>query len=210
MLTRFAANPEDAEAAEALRRAPEFVGTTRTTCVATMLDAGHAQNALPQRASAVVNCRIFPGIQPEAVRQALVAAIGNEAVRVETMGDPQLSPVSEPRAEVDGRDRRLDPRRYPGVADLALSGIGRHRRPHLPQRRHPDLGELGHLHPARRDVRPRPQRAHPGGELLRRRSSISTISRWRWAAAGEARRSRSCSPPCWRGGAAPRLRSTTS
>ena len=66
-----------------------------------MLEAGHAQNALPQRASAVVNCRIFPGIQPEAVRQALVAAIGNEAVRVETMGEPQLSPVSEPRADVD-------------------------------------------------------------------------------------------------------------
>ena len=116
MLTRFAANPEDAEAAEALRHAPEYVGTTRTTCVATMLDAGHAQNALPQRASAVVNCRIFPGIQPEAVRQALVAAIGNEAVRVETMGNPALSAVSEPRAEVDAAIAASIHRRYPGVA----------------------------------------------------------------------------------------------
>jgi acetylornithine deacetylase/succinyl-diaminopimelate desuccinylase-like protein len=115
VLTRFAANPEDAEAAEALRRAPEYVGTTRTTCVATMLDAGHAQNALPQRASAVVNCRIFPGIQPEAVRAALVAAIGNEAVRVETMGAPQLSPVSEPRADVMDAIARSIHARYPGV-----------------------------------------------------------------------------------------------
>jgi acetylornithine deacetylase/succinyl-diaminopimelate desuccinylase-like protein len=115
MLTRFAANPEDAEAAEALRRAPEYVGTTRTTCIATMLDAGHAQNALPQRASAVVNCRIFPGIQPEAVRAALVAAIGNSAVRVETMGDPQLSPVSEPRPDVMEAIARSIHARYPGV-----------------------------------------------------------------------------------------------
>jgi acetylornithine deacetylase/succinyl-diaminopimelate desuccinylase-like protein len=116
MLTRFAANPEDAEAAEALRRAPEFVGTTRTTCVATLLEAGHAQNALPQRASAVVNCRIFPGIQPEVVRLALVAAIGNEAVRVETMANPQLSPVSEPRADVTAAITASIHARTPGVA----------------------------------------------------------------------------------------------
>ncbi|HVQ06993.1 MAG TPA: M20/M25/M40 family metallo-hydrolase [Allosphingosinicella sp.] len=116
MLTRFAANPEDEEAAEALRHSPEYVGTTRTTCIATMLDAGHAQNALPQRASAVVNCRIFPGIQPEAVRQALAAAIGNEAVRVERMGAPELSAVSEPRAEVDAAIAASIHRRYPGVA----------------------------------------------------------------------------------------------
>jgi carboxypeptidase PM20D1 len=115
-LTRFAADPRDAEAAEALRRAPEYVGTTRTTCVATMLDAGHAQNALPQRASAVVNCRIFPGIQPEAVRAELVAAIGNEAVRVETMGAPELSAVSEPRADVDAAIAASIHRLYPGVA----------------------------------------------------------------------------------------------
>jgi carboxypeptidase PM20D1 len=116
VLTRFAANPEDPEAGEALRRSPEFVGTTRTTCIATMLEAGHAQNALPQRASAVVNCRIFPGIQPEAVRQALVAAVGNEAVRIETMGNPQLSPVSEPRADVMAAIAASVHRRYPGVA----------------------------------------------------------------------------------------------
>ncbi|HEV7659728.1 MAG TPA: M20/M25/M40 family metallo-hydrolase [Allosphingosinicella sp.] len=116
MLTRFAANPQDEEAAEALRRSPEYVGTTRTTCVATMLDAGHAQNALPQRASAVVNCRIFPGIQPETVRLALAAAIGNAAVRVETMGAPELSAVSEPRAEVEAAIAASIHRLYRGVA----------------------------------------------------------------------------------------------
>lgn len=116
VLSRFAANPDDAEAAEALRHVPEYVGTTRTTCVATMAEAGHAQNALPQRASAVVNCRIFPGVPVEQVRQALVAAIGNEAVRVETMGNPVIGPVSEPRADVDAAIAASIHRRYPGVA----------------------------------------------------------------------------------------------
>jgi acetylornithine deacetylase/succinyl-diaminopimelate desuccinylase-like protein len=115
MLTRFAANPDDAEAAEALRRSPEFIGTTRTTCIATMLDAGHAENALPQRASAVVNCRIFPGVQPETVRQALVAALGNEAIRVEAMGNPRLSPVSETNPAVNAIIAASIHRRYPGV-----------------------------------------------------------------------------------------------
>lgn len=115
MLTRFAANPEDAEAAEALRRSPEFIGTTRTTCIATLLEAGHAQNALPQRASAVVNCRIFPGVQPEVVRQALVAAIGNDQVRVETMGNPRLSPVSDTNPRVNAAITASIHRRYPGV-----------------------------------------------------------------------------------------------
>ena len=115
MLTRFAANPEDAEAAEALRRAPEFVGTTRTTCVATMAEAGHAQNALPQRASAVVNCRIFPGVPVETVRQTLASAIGNDAVRIETMGNPVIGPVSEPRADVDAAIAASIHRRYPGI-----------------------------------------------------------------------------------------------
>ncbi len=116
MLTRFAADPGDAEAAEALRRSPEYVGTTRTTCVATMLDAGHAENALPQRASAVVNCRLFPGVQPEEVRQALVGAIGNEAVRVETLGEPRVGPVSETNPAVDAAITASIHRRYPGVA----------------------------------------------------------------------------------------------
>ena len=116
MLTRFAADPQDAEAAEALRRSPEYVGTTRTTCIATMLEAGHAENALPQRASAVVNCRLFPGVQPEQVREALLSATGNEAIRVETMGDPLVGPVSEPNPVVDAAITASIHRRYPGVA----------------------------------------------------------------------------------------------
>jgi len=115
MLARFAADPGDAEAAEALRRSSEYVGTTRTTCIATRLDAGHAENALPQRATALVNCRIFPGVEVEAVRAALVEAIGNEAIRVETTGSPLASPVSEPREDVMAAIARSIHRRHPGI-----------------------------------------------------------------------------------------------
>lgn len=114
-LRRFAANPEDAEAAETLRHSPEYVGTTRTTCVATMTEAGHAENALPQRATAVVNCRIFPGVAVEDVHSALATAIGNQAIRVETMADPQPSPVSEPREDVMAAITRSIHRTHPGV-----------------------------------------------------------------------------------------------
>lgn len=114
-LRRFAANPEDMEAAETLRHSPEYVGTTRTTCVATMTEAGHAENALPQRATAVVNCRIFPGVAVEDVRTALATAIGNQAIRIETMADPRPSPVSEPRADVMAAITRSIHRTHPGV-----------------------------------------------------------------------------------------------
>jgi acetylornithine deacetylase/succinyl-diaminopimelate desuccinylase-like protein len=64
---------------------PSWNATLRTTCVATMVDAGHAQNALPQRARANINCRIFPGVEPEAVRQTLVKLIDDPAVSVTTL-----------------------------------------------------------------------------------------------------------------------------
>ena len=192
MLTRFAANPEDAEAAEALRRSPEFVGTTRTTCVATMLEAGHAQNALPQRASRWSIAGSSPACRSETVRQALVGVDrqrGGPRSRRWAIRRSARSPSRAPRST-----RRSPARSMPAIpASRSAPYLESGGTDGLIYRSAgiPDLGELGHLHPARRDVRPRPQRAHPGGELLRRRSSISTISRWR-SAAGEAR----CSPSC--------------
>jgi acetylornithine deacetylase/succinyl-diaminopimelate desuccinylase-like protein len=57
----FAADPTDEEAISVLRADPGMIGQIGTTCVPTMVDGGHAENALPQRATAIVNCRIFPG-----------------------------------------------------------------------------------------------------------------------------------------------------
>ena len=117
-LRTFAADPKDAAAAEALAKEPEFVGTTRTTCVATMLEAGHAENALPQTAKATVNCRIFPGVPVETVREALVAAVADPEVRVTTRDKPEASPVSEMRPDVMQAIGRAVHRHYPGVPVL--------------------------------------------------------------------------------------------
>jgi len=74
--------PPEAEALGRLSQEPLDRSITRTTCVATRLEAGHANNALPQRAQAVVNCRILPGHSPEEVRQRLVQVLGNPAISV--------------------------------------------------------------------------------------------------------------------------------
>ena len=114
-LRKFAADPTDADAADTLAKSPEFVGTTRTTCVATMLDAGHAENALPQTAKAAVNCRIFPGVAVEVVRDALVAAIADAEVKVTVRGKPEASPVSEMRPDVMAAITKAVHSDYPGV-----------------------------------------------------------------------------------------------
>jgi len=98
-LNRFAANPRDAEAAEVISHNPTYVGTTRTTCVATMLGGGHAENALPQSAAANINCRIFPGVKIEDVRLALQNAVGG-AVEVKLVGEPMSSDASPLRPDV--------------------------------------------------------------------------------------------------------------
>jgi acetylornithine deacetylase/succinyl-diaminopimelate desuccinylase-like protein len=88
------ANPENAAAVAVLDKDRNWHAMLRTTCVATMLSAGHATNALPQRATANINCRIFPGVTPEAVLAQLVKIAADPAVTVsvpETRG-----PVANP------------------------------------------------------------------------------------------------------------------
>lgn len=70
-IRRWLANPADRDAADLIEATDEEAGRTRTTCVATRLEGGHADNALPQTAKATVNCRIFPGDDPAEVRAAL-------------------------------------------------------------------------------------------------------------------------------------------
>jgi acetylornithine deacetylase/succinyl-diaminopimelate desuccinylase-like protein len=88
-MTALARNPADAEAAAVLARDPTFNAMMRTTCVATRLDAGHAANALPQRARATLSCRVLQGHTPEEV-QAEIARV---------LADPQISVLIERRRE---------------------------------------------------------------------------------------------------------------
>jgi acetylornithine deacetylase/succinyl-diaminopimelate desuccinylase-like protein len=87
-------DPRDVKAAAALSQDPRLNAMLRTTCVATLMDAGHASNALPQRARATINCRIFPGVAVEAVRQALVAIVADPQISVTTVepSDPLVRP----------------------------------------------------------------------------------------------------------------------
>ncbi|HWE85918.1 MAG TPA: M20/M25/M40 family metallo-hydrolase [Terracidiphilus sp.] len=81
------ADPPDAEAAARLSAEPSFNSNFRTTCVATRLAAGHANNALPQTAQANVNCRIFPGHSPEEIRQQLIALFADSKLTVKYVAD---------------------------------------------------------------------------------------------------------------------------
>ena len=75
---------------------PTWNATLRTTCVATMLNAGHAPNALPQRADANINCRIFPGVPEETVRQKLEELVNDPEVKVTTLGHEERSTTPPP------------------------------------------------------------------------------------------------------------------
>jgi acetylornithine deacetylase/succinyl-diaminopimelate desuccinylase-like protein len=80
-------NPPDADAVARLSRDPIDNSTVHTTCVATRLNAGHANNALPQRAEAIVNCRIEPGHSAEEVRQELIKVLANPEITVRYVSD---------------------------------------------------------------------------------------------------------------------------
>lgn len=110
------ADPTDAEADKVISADPYLRSNTRTTCVATMVEAGHARNALAQSARANVNCRIFPGHAIEAIRAELVAAIGNPAVAVTTLPPVRPAPPAPPLTPTLMRPiEALTKRHYPGA-----------------------------------------------------------------------------------------------
>jgi len=104
---------------------PSWNATLRTTCVATMLDAGHATNALPQRARANINCRIFPGVSQESVRHQLEVLVADPAVKVttlETRGPTSAPPPLTP--QILGPVQKLSATIYPGVPVLPILQAG--------------------------------------------------------------------------------------
>ena len=93
-------NPPDADALARLTNIPMYNAMFRTTCVATMLDGGHATNALPQRARAIVNCRILPGEPVDEVQKTLVRVMANAKINLAPDGDAVLSPAPPLSAEL--------------------------------------------------------------------------------------------------------------
>ncbi len=123
-MIQFANNPQDKAAADRLAIESSYVGTTRTTCVVTMLRAGHAENALPQSATATVNCRVFPGVPVAEVEGALKQVVGNEAVEFKQIAEATESPISELRPDVFAAVSKALHARYPDVKVMAFMESG--------------------------------------------------------------------------------------
>ncbi|MBK5187918.1 MAG: M20/M25/M40 family metallo-hydrolase [Gemmatimonadaceae bacterium] len=90
-------NPSDAAAAATLSRDPRYNSILRTTCVATRLSGGHADNALPQTATALVNCRVFPNVPIDSVRATIIRVLNDTGIVVspsEQLGPTSPSPLS--------------------------------------------------------------------------------------------------------------------
>ena len=122
-LSKFAANPQDAEAAAIVAKEPGYNGQIRTTCVATLLAGGHAPNALPQSATANVNCRIFPGVKIEDVRLALQKVVG-DSVPVTLVGQPLSSDASPLRTDVVDAVTKAVHAIHPGIPLVPAQASG--------------------------------------------------------------------------------------
>lgn len=123
-MVAFAENPDDQQASDRLAIESSYVGTTRTTCVPTMLEGGHAENALPQSATVTVNCRIFPGVAVEAVKKTLQQVVDNQDIEFVTLDDPIESPISELRDDVMAAVSKAVHARYPDVTIVAFMESG--------------------------------------------------------------------------------------
>jgi acetylornithine deacetylase/succinyl-diaminopimelate desuccinylase-like protein len=121
-MNAFLKNPDDAPAIALVAATdPSWNATLRTTCVATMLDAGHATNALPQRARANINCRIFPGFSADSVRAKLEDVVADPAVKVitlETRGPTSSPPALTPA--ILAPIEKLAAEFWPGVPVLPI------------------------------------------------------------------------------------------
>jgi acetylornithine deacetylase/succinyl-diaminopimelate desuccinylase-like protein len=118
-------DPNDAAAVAILDKDRRWHSMLRTTCVATMLSAGHATNALPQRATANINCRIFPGVPTDAVLTQLVKLVADPAVSVsipEVRGPVALPAPLTP--EILNPIKQLTDEMWPSIPVIPLLATG--------------------------------------------------------------------------------------
>ena len=115
-MLKILSTPPDEAALTRVLKDPGYNAILHTTCTATMLNAGHAPNALPQRATANVNCRIFPGHTQEEIRQVLTDVVGDPQVSI-TLADPpeSTSPPPALTSMILEPIERLTQKMWPGV-----------------------------------------------------------------------------------------------
>jgi acetylornithine deacetylase/succinyl-diaminopimelate desuccinylase-like protein len=118
-----AATPDPA-VVERLSKTPLYNALLRTTCVATLLEGGHAENALPQRARATVNCRAIPGEAPADVRATLERVIADPGVVVTPLSNYPTSPVSPLRPDLMASVEKVTNELWPGVPVVPVMATG--------------------------------------------------------------------------------------
>jgi len=123
-MLKFAKNPKDAWAIKILRANPTTVGTIATTCIATMLRGGHAPNALPQSATANVNCRIFPGTTVGKIIQTLKEVVANKNIEFKIVSEPTPTKASPLREDVLAALRKAVDTRYKGLEIIPSMSSG--------------------------------------------------------------------------------------
>ncbi|HET7910979.1 MAG TPA: M20/M25/M40 family metallo-hydrolase [Pseudolabrys sp.] len=122
---KAAATSADPAAIERLKQDPNINGMLHTTCVATLINGGHAPNALPQHVSANVNCRIFPGHAPEEIRQTLIRIVNDPGVKIEFEAPPEKGGPPPPlTAQILGPIEKLSADMFPGVPLIPTQASG--------------------------------------------------------------------------------------
>jgi len=116
----------DMAAAKTLATDPSYNAILHTTCVATLLNAGHANNALPQRADANINCRIFPGTTPQQVRDTLQELVADPEIKV-TLADKRSEVPKGPQPlnpKIFGPVEMLTAKMWPGIPVVPSMSAG--------------------------------------------------------------------------------------
>ena len=116
--------PPNATAVAHLSEYPNYNALMRTTCVATMLSGGHADNALPQTATATVNCRILPGEDPEVIKATLIKVFDDKDVVVTPVSNAMPSPPSPLNPDVFSPIEKITQKMWPGVPVVPTMSTG--------------------------------------------------------------------------------------
>jgi len=172
-IRRWLANPADNEAADLIEASPTEVGLTRTRCVATRLEGGHADNALPQLARATVNCRIFPGVDPASVLATLRELGAADNIVVEPVDVARPTDASPLREDVVSAYTAAVRARHPGAAIVPDMSTGATDGLYFRARGVPVYGVDGSW-----AVIPADERAHGRDERLPVRAFYNDVDHW--------------------------------
>ena len=123
-MSAIAKNPEDEAALQSLMKDPSYNAVVHTTCVATQMQGGHAPNALPQRATITLSCRVMQGTTPEQVKETLERAVGDDQVKVSIVRRRDGSSAPPLTDEIMGPVKKVAAKLWPGVPVAPMMSAG--------------------------------------------------------------------------------------